>query len=371
MKLTKELKLILSLTIPLTLIIIFLTLTILYLYFTKKPPQTQQQQLNNIESTTTNPKKEKPLSSTEGLLTFTGGENLTVSDILDAPGEVIGKSNHGTLYKALVQSTNSVKLLRFLRPVCTTNKGKEFEDVVRCLGCVRHPNLVPLLGIYMGPRGERLLVHPFYRRGSLAHFVKEGDEDSHKWINIYTISIGIAYGLDYLHTGLQKPIVNGNLKSKNILLGHNYQPHISDFGLHLLLNPTAGQEMLEASAAEGYKAPELMKMKDASPETDIYSLGITFLELLSGRKPISENPAPDEDFYLPTFMRNAVLDNRIADLYHPDILIQCNGSDDRGSVSEEVIIKYFDLAMSCCSASPSLRPNIKQVIKKLIEIGPQ
>lgn len=195
-----------------------------------------------------------------------------------------------------------------------------------------------------------------------------GSGEAHKWSIIYRISIGIAGGLDYLHTGFHRPIIHGNLKSKNILLDRNYQPYVSDFGLHLLLNPTAGQEMLEASASQGYKAPELIKMKDASEETDIYSFGVIMLELISGKEPINENPTPDEDFHLPTFMRNAVLDHRITDLYHPDMLL-CSNSNHENPVSEERILKFFQLAMACCSPSPSLRPNIKQVLRKLEDLG--
>ncbi|GAU24441.1 hypothetical protein TSUD_364250 [Trifolium subterraneum] len=87
----------------------------------------------------------------EDLIIFQGGEDLTICDILDAPGEVIGKSNYGTLYKALLQRSNKVRL--------------------------KHPNLVPLLGFYTGPRGEKLLVHPFYRHGNLTQFIRASDLD--------------------------------------------------------------------------------------------------------------------------------------------------------------------------------------------------
>lgn len=107
----------------------------------------------------------------EDLMSFPGGEDLTICDILDAPGEVIGKSNYGTLYKALMQQSNKLRLLRFLRPVCSA-RDEEFGEVIRLLGCIRHPNLVPLLGFYAGPRGEKLLVHPFYRHGNLAEFIQ-------------------------------------------------------------------------------------------------------------------------------------------------------------------------------------------------------
>lgn len=173
--------------------------------------------------------------------------------------------------------------------------------------------------------------------------------------------------MDHLHTGLFKPIIHGNLKSKNILLDDHYEPFVSDFGLYLLLNPTAGQEMLEASASQGYKAPELIKMKEASEEADIYSLGVLFFELLTGKEPINEKASPDEDPHLPNAMRKAILDHRIQDLYHPDVLV-CQSSD-QFIVTEERILKFAQLAIACCSPSPSLRPRIKQVLRKLDEIG--
>ncbi|GJY83714.1 putative kinase-like protein TMKL1, partial [Tanacetum coccineum] len=104
-------------------------------------------------------------------LRFQGGEDLTCFDILDAPGEVIGKSSYGTLYRANLLS-DPVLLLRFLRPACCTGKVQDVMQVVQLLGSIRHPNLVSLCGFYSGPRGEKLLVHPFYRRGNLAQFVR-------------------------------------------------------------------------------------------------------------------------------------------------------------------------------------------------------
>ena len=202
---------------------------------------------------------------------------------------------------------------------------------------------------------------------ALCFNLADGNSDSRKWATICKISIGIARGLDHLHTGLQIPIIHGNLKSKNVLLDRYFNPYVSDFGIYLLLNPTAGQEMLEASAAQGYKAPELIKMKDVSETADIYSLGVIFLELLTGKEPIVENPTPDQDFYLPNSMRNAILEHRIADLYHPGILLRQNS--DQIPVTEERTLKFFQLAMACCSPSPSLRPHIKQILVTLEELG--
>lgn len=107
----------------------------------------------------------------EELIRFEGAEDLSVHDILEAPGEVIGKSSYGTLYRASLLTANSLALLRFLRPACTL-RTKEVLPIIELLGSLRHPNLVPLCAFYAGPRGEKLMVHPFYRLGNLAQLIR-------------------------------------------------------------------------------------------------------------------------------------------------------------------------------------------------------
>ena len=146
----------------------FLVFVAVYLFYSKRRVS-KYNESKDIESS--EHKEDEEMAQKEDLMIFQGGEDLTICDILDAPGEVIGKSNYGTLYKALLQRSNKVRLLRFLRPVCTA-RGEELDEMIQFLGRIRHPNLVPLLGFYTGPRGEKLLVHPFYRHGSLTQFIR-------------------------------------------------------------------------------------------------------------------------------------------------------------------------------------------------------
>ncbi|CAL9125519.1 putative kinase-like protein TMKL1 [Musa acuminata AAA Group] len=297
----------------------------------------------------------------EGLVKFAGAESLTVHDILEAPGEVVGKSSYGTLYRARIERSGSVLLLRFLRPSSAGRTG-EVLLVARALGAVRHPNLVPLRAMYVGPRGEKLFLQPFYAAGSLKQFLRAGVAEAHRWDIILKLSLGIAKGLDHLHTGLEKPIVHGNLKTNNILLDADYQPHLADFGLHLMLNPAAAQEMLKASAAQGYKAPELVKLKDASKETDVYSLGIILFEMLAQKDPININFLQSKDFHLPISLRNLVLDHKISDVFDSELLSQ---SLDKNSGKAHGLLMLFQLAIACCSPSPASRPDTKHVISRL------
>lgn len=158
--------------------------------------------------------------------------------------------------------------------------------------------------------------------------------------------------MDHLHNGCQEPIIHGNLNSKNILLDPDLQPHLSDFGLQLLLSPSAAQEMLDASATQGYKAPELMKMKEAGKETDIYSLGIILLEIVTRKDAHS--------------CRMLALDSMISDKLSSDFHI--SGRNDRRSSGNEAAFRCYQLAISCCSSSPVVRPDIKHVIRMLEEV---
>jgi hypothetical protein len=107
----------------------------------------------------------------QALVKFPGGEALSVAAILEAPGEVVAKSAHSTLYRAAMRSGEAAVLLRFVRPACAVG-AEEAYAAARRIGAVSHPNLVPLRAVYVGPRGEKLLVHPFYAAGSLHRFLQ-------------------------------------------------------------------------------------------------------------------------------------------------------------------------------------------------------
>ncbi|CAL4967929.1 unnamed protein product [Urochloa decumbens] len=299
----------------------------------------------------------------QALVRFPGGEALSVAAILEAPGEVVAKSAHSTLYRAAVRSGEAAVLLRFVRPACAVGADEAYAAAAR-IGAVAHPNLVPLRAVYVGPRGEKLLVHPFYAAGSLHRFLQEGIAESQRWNIVCNLSLGIAKGLDHLHTGLEKPMVHGNLKSSNILLDANYECRISDYGLYLLLNPAASQELLEAAAAQGYKAPELIKMRDATRESDIYSLGVVLLEMLAQKEHSDDGRPNPRDILLPSSFKNLVLERKISEAFSSDLARHC-----RRSGKERNLNAYFELATACCSPSPSLRPNTKHILKKLEQIA--
>ena len=100
--------------------------------------------------------------------------------------------------------------------------------------------------------------------------------------------IPVADALTYAH---QYGVFHGNLKPSNILIGNAQEPILTDFGLAQWLSENGhGYGQFEASAGIGspeYLAPEQAQGRAVDARTDVYSLGIIFYELVTGRRPFT------------------------------------------------------------------------------------
>lgn len=96
-----------------------------------------------------------------------GSLAFTAEELSRAPAEVLGRSSHGTLYKATLDSGHMLTV-KWLRVGLVKHK-KEFAKEVKRIGSIRHPNIVPLRAYYWGPREqERLLLADYFQGDSLA-----------------------------------------------------------------------------------------------------------------------------------------------------------------------------------------------------------
>lgn len=92
---------------------------------------------------------------------------FTAEELSRAPAEVLGRSSHGTLYKATLDSGHMLTV-KWLRVGLVKHK-KDFAKEVKRIGSIRHPNIVPLRAYYWGPREqERLLLADYVQGDSLA-----------------------------------------------------------------------------------------------------------------------------------------------------------------------------------------------------------
>ncbi|XP_026663417.2 putative kinase-like protein TMKL1 [Phoenix dactylifera] len=297
------------------------------------------------------------------LMVFQGSEHLTLDDVLNATGQVMEKTSYGTVYKAKLADGGTIALRLLREGSC--KDAASCSPVIRQLGRARHENLVPLRAFYQGKRGEKLLIYDYLPDRTLHDLLHEtrAGRPMLNWARRHKIALGVARGLAYLHAGHQTPIAHGNIRSKNVLVDELFMPRLTEYGLGKLMVPAVADEMVSAAKSDGYKAPELQKMKKCSSRTDVYAFGILLLEILMGKKPGNGSSGGDED--LPSLVKVAVLEETTMEVLDMEIL------KGMSSPTEDGLVQALKLAMGCCAPVSSVRPDMDEVVKQLEENRPR
>ncbi|KAL8211397.1 hypothetical protein R6Q57_005834 [Mikania cordata] len=212
---------------------------------------------------------------------------FSAQELSSAPAEMIGRSCHGTLYKAVLQSGH-VLAVKWLKEGIAKGR-KEFAREVTKLGSIKHPNLVSLQGYYWGPREyEKMLISNYIDAPCLSLYLNEVDAKNLPVLNLddrYRIAVDIARCLSYLHN--ERAIPHGNLKSSNILLEPPAMTHplLTDYSLHRLMTSSGTAEQVLTAGALGYRPPEFCSTSKPCPslKSDVYAFGVILLELVTGK----------------------------------------------------------------------------------------
>ncbi|KAL8510405.1 hypothetical protein ACS0TY_017281 [Phlomoides rotata] len=196
---------------------------------------------------------------------------------------MIGEGGFGPVYKGILPSEEEIAIKRLSR---TSGQGlEEFKNEAILIAKLQHTNLVRLLGCCIEGE-ERMLIYEYLQNKSLDYFVfDQNDRKLLTWPIRFEIIMGIARGLLYLHHDSRLKIIHRDLKTSNILLDENLNPKISDFGLAR----TFGEDHPPARTRRvvgtyGYMAPEYAIAGKFSVKSDIFSMGVVLLEIVSGKK---------------------------------------------------------------------------------------
>ncbi|XP_008809989.2 probably inactive leucine-rich repeat receptor-like protein kinase IMK2 [Phoenix dactylifera] len=294
------------------------------------------------------------------LVHFDGPLAFTADDLLCATAEIMGKSTYGTVYKATLEDGSQVAVKR-LRERMAKNQ-RDFEAEASMLGKIRHPNLLALRAYYLGPKGEKLLVFDYMHKGSLAAFLHARGPDTRvDWPTRMSIAMAVARGLCHLHVDMK--MIHGNLTSSNILLDENTDAKIADFGLSLLMTSAASSSVIATAGALGYRAPELSKLKKAGTKTDVYSVGVIMLELLTGKSPGETTNGMD----LPHWVASIVKEEWTNEVFDLELMRDAEA----GTTTGDELLNTLKLALHCVDPSPAARPEVQQILQQLEQIKPE
>lgn len=254
----------------------------------------------------------------------------------------IGEGGYGPVYKAYLDHTPvAVKVLKS----DATQGMKQFQQEVEVLSCIRHPNMVLLLGA--SPESG-CLVYEYMDNGSLEdRLSRKGGTPPIPWWIRFKIAAEIATGLLFLHQTKPEPLVHRDLKLANILLDHNYVSKISDVGLARLVPPSTANQVTEyhMTSAAGtfcYIDPEYQQTRLLGTKSDIYSLGILLLQIITAKPPMGLTHSMERAIELGTF--RVMLDPTV-----PDWPV------------EETLV-YAKIALRCAELRKRDRPDLRTEI---------
>ncbi|KAM7254323.1 hypothetical protein ACFE04_032005 [Oxalis oulophora] len=202
-----------------------------------------------------------------------------------AESRKIGEGGYGPVYKCVLDHTPSA--VKVLRPDAAQGMS-QFQQEIEVLSCIRHPNMVLLLGAC--PE-YGILVYEYMANGSLDdRLFQRGDTPPLPWQLRFRIAAEIVTGLLFLHQTKPEPIVHRDLKPGNILLDYNYVSKISDVGLARLV-PVVAENVTQCriTSTAGtfcYIDPEYQQTGMLGVKSDVYSLGIMLLQLITAKQPM-------------------------------------------------------------------------------------
>ncbi|KAH0898174.1 hypothetical protein HID58_047742 [Brassica napus] len=141
----------------------------------------------------------------------------------------------------------------------------------------------------------------------------QGNTPPITWQLRFRIAAEIATGLLFLHQTKPEPIVHRDLKPANVLLDYNYVSKISDVGLARLV-PAVAENVTQyrVTSAAGtfcYIDPEYQQTGMLGVKSDVYSLGIMLLQILTGKQPMG----------LTYYVEQAIEEGRLKDMLDPAV----------------------------------------------------
>ncbi|QCE15332.1 protein brassinosteroid insensitive 1 [Vigna unguiculata] len=287
---------------------------------------------------------------------------FTAEELSRAPAEVLGRSSHGTLYKATLDSGHMLTV-KWLRVGLVKHK-KEFAREVKRIGSMRHPNIVPLLAYYWGPREqERLLLADYIHGDNLALHLYESTPRRYSPLSFsqrIKVAVDVARCLLYLH---DRGLPHGNLKPTNIVLaGPDFSARLTDYGLHRLMTPAGIAEQILNLGALGYRAPELAAASKPVPsfKADVYALGVILMELLTRKSAGDIISGQSGAVDLTDWVRLCEREGRVMDCIDRDIA--------GGEESSKEMDELLGISLRCI-LPVNERPNIRQVFDDLCSIS--
>lgn len=207
---------------------------------------------------------------------------LTPGTILAGRYEIVGRIGAGgmsNVYKAKDQKLNRFVAVKVLKPEFSADATfvKKFRVEAQSAAGLSHPNIVNVYDVGE-ENGIYYIVMELVQGITLKHYIeRKGKLDIREVLNI---SVQIASGMGAAHANR---IIHRDIKPQNVIMSRDGKVKVTDFGIAKAADSTT--VTTNAAGSVHYISPEQARGGYSDEKSDIYSLGITIYEMVTGRVP--------------------------------------------------------------------------------------
>ena len=202
----------------------------------------------------------------------------------------LGQGGMGNVYRATDTMLGREVALKMLHPQLTmqTQFLERFKKEARVLAQLLHPNIAVIYN-FIEQQGNHFMVMEYVEGASLDELLKKYGTLPPEFV--VPVFIQALEGLQHAH---RKHIFHRDIKPSNIMLTPDGTVKLMDFGIAKVAGEQKMTQVNKIVGTVEFMAPELIQGKDASALSDIYAMGVTLYELISGKLPFES----DTDFNL-------------------------------------------------------------------------
>jgi len=195
--------------------------------------------------------------------------------------ERIGTGGFGAVYRSTQSTLGREVAIKVILPGFSNHPDfiRRFEIEAQLVAQLEHLHIIPLYDYWRDPSGAYLVMR-WMRGGNLAEMLEKAPLEIAKATTLFD---QVASGLSAAH---RNGVIHRDIKPSNILLDEEGNAYLSDFGIAMSVDCQPDESgFIQGVGSPAYISPEQARQEKLTPQSDIYCLGITLYEILTGSHP--------------------------------------------------------------------------------------